>query len=625
MRLRTPLPFVFACAVFSLIVVLPFTPDPHATGFYRFEITIRAEQAGIAQLYWDDGHGYAESNSAQQAVPDGLDARVSFPLPVGRLVGLRLDPLDRAGRVTLRDARILTGTGENLRRFAPHTFAASHQIATLQATGDTLIVATTSGAEDPSLAIGSFEPLVLPHRSSIRTNVFRALLVFAGLLGSSGAVVVAGILRPTAVHPRQLLGWFAARPVVAITTTSVLAALASSYSVSATSLQHSGFPWSSAVSVALAKSLLASGVGLVVWQLARHLPAALLMSGSAPFNGLFPAAMESPAVLATGFAPWVLCGWLSASRAETAARSIVWFVLWLVANLALLLAASPTALVLAIGMNTAGFLAVSFEARAVWRAQLPRLLALTVTAGGFALLIGLDSSHRITAAAASATLVLPQAVFQLPPGLFVGVFDSAFQRAFHGGYAINPSANFFTLFGLGWVAVRARDAWGYRPVRAFALVWFASAAALFGVVSPDTLAPTLGLPWMSTFDESMASLLTMLSFVLGGWGWAQAWCRLASRDGSREAAMVAVLVLAGIASYYGTAQAILRTLEVQLAWGIWIRTEPWIAVYALSLLSAGAVFMTLIAVRVRQSRWTSTTLLLALLCLYLLHWRTALQ
>src|SRR3954468_11885574 len=91
---------------------------------YQLETTMRSARPGFAQLFYDTGAGYNESDSSRVEIEGGgRDARYRFALPPGVFSHLRFDPTDRAGNtMTLSSARILDNEGRVLRVIAPAQF-----------------------------------------------------------------------------------------------------------------------------------------------------------------------------------------------------------------------------------------------------------------------------------------------------------------------------------------------------------------------------------------------------------------------------------------------------------------------------------------------------------------------
>ena len=150
----------FAC---SCIVVIPFLPSlGPASRSYLFEVEMASDTPGEAQVFYNIGRGFGESDSVRAPVSANAEFTwVRFLLPTGDYAQLRLDPIDRPAHLRLRNARITTLTGEVVHRFSPVDFAAQHEIESLAPTQDTLTVVTAANGVDPNLGIALAQPLKL--------------------------------------------------------------------------------------------------------------------------------------------------------------------------------------------------------------------------------------------------------------------------------------------------------------------------------------------------------------------------------------------------------------------------------------------------------------------------------
>ncbi len=165
--------------VFVSMAAIPFQPwSSDNTGWSSFEVEAESDQAGLAKLYYDVGRGFSERDSALQRVEAGHPGPLRFALPAGTLRALRYDPLDRDGRITLGDARIVDGAAQVLARLGPERFHPAHQIRTLAVGDGKLLLTTDEAADRPEVTIDLAAPIELP-----RTTWWKAVaLGFAGLL-----------------------------------------------------------------------------------------------------------------------------------------------------------------------------------------------------------------------------------------------------------------------------------------------------------------------------------------------------------------------------------------------------------------------------------------------------------
>jgi hypothetical protein len=717
MRVRPSIPFLLAAAMVSLLLVLPWIPDSRAPGYFRLELELRSSRPGMAQLYWDNGEGLAEARSNRQILPADQDTRLQFPLPPERLVALRLDPLDRAGELAIRSARIASREGRILRELPLDQFHPVQQIASLTVSDGILSVTTPPQANDPILTLGNFEPLDL-SRAGRSTSAF--LLRLSGLVFLTLVLLalVGRVLldrRPSLRHRLSAAGlWLAERPRRSIALMAIVAMVASSYPVVflgksfvspslGAALLYAGVPtlpemtstapaevkdadvgailwqhvpysivqhdalaggelplwnrynsagvamlgqgqssfgdpfhllpvlargaaWAWDVKFLLAKWLLACGVGLAVWNLTAHRPAALLAAASAPFIGFFVYRVNHPAIFSLCYAPWVLVAWQGALRASDGRRLIGWAAVWLVANLTLLCSGTAKeAFILLLGLNGAGLLLLLLDGGSGQR----KLWQLAVLTGAGLVLLLLSAPHWLlfldTLRQSYTVYDAPQA-FQLPPGLAVALFDEIFHRPFQVGAAvINPSANLLALLGLAWLVVRWQSAWSDRAVRALGLAAVIPALFVFGIIPPSWIIAVPGLAGIMHIDNTFSCVLIVLAMVLAGWGWREAWQRLATPAGRGEAVVVILLLVGAIAVHYGTAQAILRSAFSAHSWGRHTQIDAWVHGYVLSMVLGSILGLFALHHSRQTGRWTGTTVLLAAVGFLSVHWRHGLH
>lgn len=184
---------VAGALLLSVGLGLAFTPGirPGTTAFF-FELKLRANAYTGAQVYYDRGAGLSEQQSVRIDVERTAVPRlVRFPLPAGDYQGLRFDPTDFPGHVTLAAARIVNAQGELRRAIAPDEFRPARHIARLEPTADRLEIITTPDADDPQLALSFTPPLSLaPEAGEIaRAAAPRALACFLAIVALWSASV----------------------------------------------------------------------------------------------------------------------------------------------------------------------------------------------------------------------------------------------------------------------------------------------------------------------------------------------------------------------------------------------------------------------------------------------------
>jgi hypothetical protein len=223
-----------AAALFSVVVSLPFMPFAASpAAFFRFEVTVTSTQTGVAQFFYDIGHGIREEDSARALVAGGDKKQVlRFDLPAGRFAALRFDPLNRASTLTIANAVVCDSIGREIRRFGASEFRPDRDIAKIQPAPDgTLHLELASDSTDPITHIDLPEPLLLkPELTNVGPALFRVTLpiflctvFFLAALSHTPPKIRRSL--------RARLAALVAKPARAISVTAVVAVIASSYPI----------------------------------------------------------------------------------------------------------------------------------------------------------------------------------------------------------------------------------------------------------------------------------------------------------------------------------------------------------------------------------------------------------
>ncbi|HEX2101965.1 MAG TPA: hypothetical protein VHF69_14930, partial [Candidatus Synoicihabitans sp.] len=387
-------------------------------------------------------------------------------------------------------------------------------------------------------------------------------------------------------------------------------------------LAANGAAWAWDLKFLLAKWLFAVGAGTIVWSLTRHFPAAILTTFSAPFIGFFIYRVNHPAIFSLCYAPWVLYAWQRAISTRSWREFAPWGAFWLFANFTLLTSGTAKeAVILLVMMNLAGGLML-LCASAPWRQRGRWLITFALLSGLFLLISAphwLLFVHSLGTAYTSYDL---GEAFQIPPGLLVALFDEIFYRPFqHEEIVINPSGNFLMLLGVLSLAVRWRQAWADRTVRALLLAALIPTLLVFGVIPPAWLVALPVLSGIQHIDNTFACPLLILMLVLAGWGWREVWERCGTQEGRVELVLIVALLLGCLGLYLGTAQAILRSAYGDFSWAFRVNVSPWIMHYTAALIAATITGFVILR-RTRRPRTVSPAqLTLLALCLFALLWR----
>jgi hypothetical protein len=387
-----------------------------------------------------------------------------------------------------------------------------------------------------------------------------------------------------------------------------------------------GVSWAWDIKFLLAKWLFACGVGLCVWRLFRHLPTALLTAASVSFLGFFVYRIDHPAIFGLCYSPWILYAWIRCTEARSTRGLVIWLAALIGANWTEMNSGTAKeAYVLLIMMNFSGMCLFLLSERSP--REKARLLAGLVAAGALFAMISSPIWYTFyRALKVSYTSYNAADAFQIQPGMFIGLFDEAFYRPFQfQSGVINPSANVFILIGILWAAIRWRSLLADRRALALAVSTVPSLALVFGAVPPAFIAKVPFLGNILHIDNTFSCVLIVIFAVLSGFGWREAWDRLASIDGRREAAAVVALLGVIYAAYLGTAQTVLRSSYAAFTWGRNIKLEPFIHGYGLSLILGAAVLLWALGRMRKRGMATPAMLICSLVALGTFHWREALQ
>lgn len=287
---------LLGAALLSLVLANTVLPSRQVTAerrYHTFEIRLGSTVAGTAQLFYNAGRNYNETDSARAPVPAGAPTLLRFRLDAESIRTLRFDPLDADGTLTLADALIRRPDGSVLKRFAPEAFVPRNQIASTRIDGDTLTLRPQPGANDPFLEVlldtGSLN-LPARERPDLWPYVRRALPVFALLAPLLLLGVTLARRGQTALSARlaALAAWGRRHPTRALAAAAALAVVASSYPVVFTGasyvspnygtlLLYDRYPTLPGYHDAKPVDVRGADVGAIMWQ---HVPMAFVQARS---------------------------------------------------------------------------------------------------------------------------------------------------------------------------------------------------------------------------------------------------------------------------------------------------------------------------------------------------------
>ncbi len=149
--------------------------------------------ASTAQLFFDNGAGYNESESRLAKVSPGGFEALTFDLPHVDIMHLRFDPLMQEGRIVIRRV-VLSHDDHELVRIPASDILPLNQIATRTQHGDEVEFLTSAAANDPGLIFILKRPL--PLKTFARMEQGRLLL--------AGEIVFLAIAIPLLIFRRVL-------------------------------------------------------------------------------------------------------------------------------------------------------------------------------------------------------------------------------------------------------------------------------------------------------------------------------------------------------------------------------------------------------------------------------------
>jgi hypothetical protein len=711
------LALAIAALVATAITFWPRAPKP---AFY-FQVTIRSELPGFAQLYYDAGEAMREARSVRLPIAGGArDVEYRFPLPEGRFTNLRFDPTDQGGnRVALSRLRIVRRPAEVLRTIQPGQLKPSQRMNRFEATATEVNLTTAASGIPSFLTVELGEPVVLKTfaRDSWRTLARHFLISFSfvSVLGLLTARVPQ-LLRLKSIAVRwgtKVRSWATVHPHQAVLVAAAFFVTLSCYPVvffgksfiSPNNHSHTyllygemptvpgykdvatddekgadlgaamwqNWPYSVVESRALLKDgelplwnrynscglpLLGQGIsmfadplqlpilltggcsgawdlkyllakwlfaiclGLCVLQATKHLPAALVITATAPFIGFFSYRYAHPAFFALCYAPSVLLCWFKLIDARPGRETAAWLATMILADWTLINSGTvKEAYVLLLAMNFCGFLTLLLgrsiaggKGRKFSQAIFANILFLAM-----AMPVWWTFLHALKN---SLTAYDAGGAWQLQPSLLIGLFDDIFYRQFNAGENhLDPSLNFFVLLGVLWFLfsprrVDQRDlARGLRITCIFALLF------VFGIIPPSLIVRFPLLRNILHIDNTFSCVAIVCLLLIAGFGIKAFWNDYQAADFKRTYRQVLILLAGLVALYVGTTEAAQRSTISLLHIGEPIPKSNFFWGYTLSLVLAAAIMPWVIRRALVTKSGRALQVLFLILLFVLFHWR----
>lgn len=315
--------------------------------------------------------------------------------------------------------------------------------------------------------------------------------------------------------------------------------------------------WAWDLRFVVARWLFAAGLGLVVWRLAGHLGAALLVTIASAFIGFSSYRLAHPANFSVCYAPWILWAWTRlidarSPRQETIALAALVLVNWTV----LTSGTVKEAYMLLVGLNFAGaLLALLHPAN---RPRRWRVLTLASAAGaGFVLLTAPLWLSFVVALRHSFTSYDQPTAFPLPLPHFIGFFEDLFHRQTTPQENVAaPALNLFFLLPVLWWLVQPRLWRSDRLGLALVLAALPAFALAYGLVPVPVILRLPVIQSISHVGNTFSCVLLVLVAVLAGLALRDALTRLREPGWARTCGLMALGGGALAAAYFLTTRGV---------------------------------------------------------------------
>jgi hypothetical protein len=154
-------------------------------GRHTLEILLSSSQAGLTEVYYDDGQGFAaERRIPVQLVLAGEPTNLIYELPSEPVLSLRWDTVSHPEGVqtTVHAMRIVYYDGKHTHDLALESVVPIHQVETFRVDEGRLYFEVTGTADDPYLLLGALpEAPEAPSRIGILLQGFFFSLVAAAI------------------------------------------------------------------------------------------------------------------------------------------------------------------------------------------------------------------------------------------------------------------------------------------------------------------------------------------------------------------------------------------------------------------------------------------------------------
>lgn len=183
LSLKDKAPFIIIIGVAALLIWQGWNHYRQAVNG-SIEISMKTGTADTAQLFYDIGKGFSETDSSRVNIATTSTFHdYRFPIPNKPIRKMRFDPLSSAGTVTIRHMISKNGFGQTVRTIDLRSLQPLHEIRSLTDHDGKRTITTVPGAQDPQLEITLEQPLTIPFPTLRFFRLILIDLILASLMG----------------------------------------------------------------------------------------------------------------------------------------------------------------------------------------------------------------------------------------------------------------------------------------------------------------------------------------------------------------------------------------------------------------------------------------------------------
>lgn len=179
---------IIAVLCISALIIAFVNREMKASDKMSFHVSIKSSTSGIAQVFYDSGKGFSESDSARFPVKASeAFIELKFPLPGSIVIrSLRFDPIDKEGTIWLKNIALFDGLGRRIIQIQPNDVIPLNDIADSRFENGAIVITTLKNATDPITAFSITYPIANESLFAqiIKSQVGLFLASFLGVLSA---------------------------------------------------------------------------------------------------------------------------------------------------------------------------------------------------------------------------------------------------------------------------------------------------------------------------------------------------------------------------------------------------------------------------------------------------------